>query len=377
MLPDICAAYDVVMKVLHIETGRHEYGGPRQVRYLLEGLAALGVDNVLVCPPEQPIAKAVPRARVITLPMRGDHDLTLVPRLARTIARESPDLVHVHSRRGADSFGGAGAALAGVPAVLTRRVDHVEPRLLARLKFRPYRAVVAISRAVEAALLRSGLQATRLERIPSAVDPRAFAPDPAARARLRARFGLERDSVVIGLVAQLIDRKGHADAIDAIARLVTRFPTVTLLCAGRGPLERTLETRITARGLSGRVRLVGFRADLPDWLPGLDVLVHPAHAEGLGVAVLEAMSAGVPVIAARAGGLVDLIRHGRDGWLVPPRDSAALADALETLLGNETTRCALARAGRARALASFSIEAMSAAYEALYARVLARGAAYA
>src|SRR5690606_33227736 len=115
------------MRILHIESGRHLYGGGAQVRYLLEGLHAAGVDNVLVCARGGALAAAKPPATIVELPMSGDLDAKLTARLGRTIRDVLPDIVHVHSRRGAALFGGLASRLAGVPAVLTRRVDSAEP----------------------------------------------------------------------------------------------------------------------------------------------------------------------------------------------------------------------------------------------------------
>src|SRR5688572_20374161 len=137
-------AYDRGMRIAHIEAGRHLYGGAAQVGYLLEGLTGRGVENLLLCPPDSELGAAVGTAHARAVTMRGELDVTLLPRLARELRRLKPDVVHVHSRRGADLYGGFAAALAGVPAILTRRVDAPEPAVFARLKYRPYRAIVAL-----------------------------------------------------------------------------------------------------------------------------------------------------------------------------------------------------------------------------------------
>src|SRR5262245_54466098 len=177
------------MRIAHVEAGRHLYGGAAQVDYLLEGLTGRGVENLLLCPTESELAAATSAALVRALPMRGELDATLLARLARELKRLKPDLVHVHSRRGADLYGGFAAALAGVPAVLTRRVDAPEPAL-ARFKYRPYRTVVALSRAIERQLVDAGVAHERIALIPSGVDTQRYRPESAARERLCDAFAL-------------------------------------------------------------------------------------------------------------------------------------------------------------------------------------------
>ena len=122
------------MKVLHVEAGKHLYGGALQVVFLLRGLKARGVDSVLACPIGSAIAQeAAPHARVVEMTMKGDADLGLVGRLRRLIREIKPDVVHLHSRRGSDLWGAIAARLEGVPVVLSRRVDNPESRLVVKL----------------------------------------------------------------------------------------------------------------------------------------------------------------------------------------------------------------------------------------------------
>jgi len=363
------------MRILHLEAGRHLYGGAAQVRYLIDGLTAARVDNVLVCPAGSALARTPPAAHLLPLPLRGDLDLGMLPRLVRAVRATQPDLVHVHSRRGADLYGGLAAEIAGVPAVVTRRVDAAEPRWLARLKYRPYSTVIALSRAIEAQLAAAGVDAARVNRIPSAVDTGSYRPDAYARAGLLADFGLPRDALVVGVVAQLIERKGHDRLFSVLPELVRAEPRLRVLCFGRGPLERYLERKIEERGLAQIVQLLGFRDDLPQLLPGFDLLVHPAEREGLGLALLEAAAAGVPVVACAAGGVPDIVEDGVTGALVPVDDAAALRAAIARLLASPAERARLGTAGRIRAERRFGVTGLVTAHVSLYERVLGERAA--
>ncbi len=357
------------MRIAHIEAGRYLYGGAAQVRYLTQGLTGRGVDNVLLCARGSEVG-AVAAAQVVELPMRGELDVALLPRLKRELKRLAPDLVHVHSRRGADLYGGWAAALTGVPAVLTRRVDANEPAALARLKYRPYRVVVALSRAIERQLLDAGLPAERTALIPSAVDTQRFRPDPAARERLRAAFGLPGDALVVGVVAQLIERKRHAWLFSSLAPFVREEPRLRVLCFGQGPLERALRSHVENLGLRERVVFAGFRNDLAELVPGFDLLVHPAEREGLGLALLEAASAGVPAVACAVGGVPDVVVAGETGVLVPRDDTSQVSGAVRALLADEGERHRLGAAARRHAERRFGLGTLVAAHLSLYARVL-------
>ena len=359
------------MRIMHIEAGRHLYGGARQVCHLIDGLVAEGLENVLVCARGSEIAAAVRGARVVELPMGGDLDVFWAGPLRKLIEAHEPAIVHVHSRRSADLVGGRCARRAGVPAVLTRRVDNREPAWWARLKYRPYSVVAAISSAVESELVQhAGLDPARVVRVASAVDTERHRPDFAARARLAVTLNVPPGSIVVGVVAQLIPRKGHALLLDCLQEVISQHAGVQVLCFGRGPQERALHRRIAAHGLAEHVRLMGHRDDLAELMPGLDLLVHPALREGLGVAVLEAMSAGVPVVASDAGGIPDIIEHERSGLLFAAGDLCALRGGILRMLGDEALRIRLARAGRERVETRFSVRRMSRRYVEVYNRVL-------
>jgi glycosyltransferase involved in cell wall biosynthesis len=357
------------MRIAHVEAGRHLYGGAAQVNYLLEGLTGRGVENLLLCPPGSELGAAASAALVRALPMRGELDVTLLPRLAAQLKRLKPDLVHVHSRRGADLYGGFAAGLAGIPAVLTRRVDAPEARY-ARIKYRPYGAVVALSRAIERQLVDAGVAREHVTLIPSGVDTQRYRPDSSARERLRAVFALRPDALVVGVVSQLIERKRHSWLFALLPELLRERPELTVLCFGRGPLEGRLRAELGERGLAYRVVLAGFRTDLHELLPGFDVLAHPAGREGLGLALLEAASAAVPVVACAVGGVPDVVVDGETGVLVQRDDAAAMARALRALLSAPDERRRLGAAARRHVERRFDVSKLVAAHHSLYTRLL-------
>lgn len=358
------------MKVLHIEAGRHLYGGARQVQYLLDGLQQAGVENHLICPPDAEIGDAaVTSAKVWRVAMKGDLDLGQFWRLRRIMRQIEPDLVHIHSRRGADLFGGLAARWAGVPVILSRRVDNPEPRWLVARKYRLFDRVVCISRGIEQVLRDEGVPASKLRHVSSAIKVADY-QQPCGRAEFLTEFGLPDNAIVGAVIAQLIRRKGHRYLIQALPEVLKAQPNLHLLWFGQGPLRDELEQQVNAAGLAGHIHFTGFREDLPRWLACLDLLVHPADMEGLGVSLLQAGAAGVPMIGSRAGGIPEIVLDGQTGLLIESGDVSALTDALRRLATDAELRKQLGQGAAKHVAEHFDVRAMVAGNLAVYRELL-------
>jgi glycosyltransferase involved in cell wall biosynthesis len=359
------------MKILHVETGRHLYGGPQQVIYLVSALRQRGHDCTLLCPPDTGVDSAARSAgiSVRNLFCAGDLDLPFAYRLTQYLQSSAPDLVHCHSRRGADMLGGLAASIAAVPAVVSRRVDNTEMRVMAALRYRPFRKIIAISEAIAAVLRDHDVAAERIEVIRSAVDTAQFEA-PANRHAFRAEFGIPRDALVLGAAGQLIPRKGQRYLLQAVADLRQRYGNIRLLIFGEGYLDNQLRAQAAALELGDVVQFAGFRDDLDDFMGCFDIYVHPALSEGLGVATLKAAAAGVPVVGFKAGGLPEAVLDGETGILVATEDVAALRDAIASLLESKSLRQRMGEAGRERMQNEFSIDTMADKHVALYEAVL-------
>lgn len=358
------------MHILHIETGKHLYGGALQVLYLIEGLSKMGCQNTLVCPKGSAIGQqAMPFAMVCELPMRGEIDPGFLLRLLRIIRKESPQLVHVHSRRGADLWGGIAAKLSRVKAVITRRVDNREIPLIARAKYGLYDRVITISYEIRRVLISEGVPARKLVCVRSAVDYRRYEKD-CERTWFFKEFSLNPENRAIGVIAQLIPRKGHRYLIQAAPKILENCPEARFIFFGQGPLKRQLESLCTEKDLGGKIYFAGFRRDLERILPCLDMVVHPATMEGLGVALLQAAAAGVPILATKAGGIPEIVKHGQNGYLLPVGDVDGIAEAVISLLKDPAKTMSFGQAGREMVISRFSVDAMVGGNLRVYTQVL-------
>lgn len=359
------------MKIVHVETGRRFYGGAQQVIWLMQGLRSRGVDNVLVCTKHAAIESIARELgiRVLALPCSGDLDIGFVWRLRRVLINERPDIVHCHSRRGADFLGGQAASMAGIPALLSRRVDNSESALVSSLRFRRFARIIAISENIASILKNAGVQEQRLVVIRSAVDVDQMSPS-SDRSALAGEFGIRERDIAIAVVAQLIPRKGHRFLFEALSKLSAHAASLRLVVFGSGIIEDELKRLVGALGLQDKVQFAGFRSDLDDYLANFDMLVHPALREGLGVAMLKAAAAGLPVIAFDVAGAREAVRNEETGLLVPVEDSDGLADAISRLAGNAELRNRFGKSGRERMRTEFSIETMVGKHLQIYEAVL-------
>ena len=359
------------MTILHVETGRHLYGGALQVKLLLDGLATMAsVRSLLVAPLGSAIADAVAaegHTEVVTLPLAGEHDIGFIWRLRRVIVEYGVDLVHLHSRRGGDWFGGMAAVWAGVPCLLTRRVDNPETRLLVPWKYRLFDRVVAISEGIADVLRQCGVTADKVTTVHSAIPDQAIRR--CDRQWLQQQFGIRPEQPVVAVIAQLIPRKGHRYLIAAIPAIMAAQPDVHFLFLGQGAQRQALEQ--ACYPFADAVTFAGFRDDLAMILPCPDLVVHLADREGLGVSLLQAAQQGKAIVATATGGIPEIVVDGLNGTLLPVAPAAEqVASAVINLLQHGELRDRMGMAGRERVVQYFSVEAMVAGNVAVYNRLI-------
>lgn len=359
------------MRVLHLETGNHLYGGALQVLLLVEGLARRGIENTLVVPMGSAVAEeALQRGLPVqAVPMSGEADVAFPFRFRRLLQEEGPDLVHLHSRRGADTLGALTTKVARIPTVLSRRVDNPEAGWTLGAKYRLFDAVITISEAIRRVLVEQGVPRKKLHCVHSALDPAPF-ERPCHRESFQQEFGLRAGDPVVGMAAQFIPRKGYQTLLGAIPSILETHPAARFLLFGQGPQWGTVDRQVREKGLEASVLLPGFRRDLPHILPCLDLLVHPATMEGLGVILLQASASGVPIVASAVGGIPEAVAHGESGLLVEPADPPGLAAAVTALLSDPGRARRMGAEGRRRVRDLFSVDRMVEGNLAVYQEVL-------
>ncbi len=303
------------------------------------------------------------RAGVKVVPLCGKlakrrFGATFAWRVRRLALRENPDLVHGHLYSGglAAAFATAGTR---TPLVLTEQTEgpwrRHRQRLASSIAYRRAAKIIGVSRAITAAIERDfGISPEKLSCIPNGV---VLQQGPTSR---------PGGDPVIGLVARLTPEKDVPCFLNAAARLADRFPTAKFRVAGDGPLRPELERLAADLGLGERVSFLGVLDEMRPFFESVHVLAVSSVAEGTPLSIVEAMGAAVPIVATRAGGIPEQVTDGRNGYLVEPRDPAALAERIGSLLADPGAAPRLGEAGRARAHSEFRVEAMTDAIESVY-----------
>ncbi|MCP4400987.1 MAG: glycosyltransferase family 4 protein, partial [bacterium] len=241
-------------------------------------------------------------------------------------------------------------------------------RLLARFTD----AIITVSPKQRQEILDYGIgRSEKVHVIGLGLDLQAFVNCAAVQGKLRQELQVEPDLPLVGIVARLVPVKGFSYFLKA-AKLVSEiYPNCLFTIVGDGELRDALEQEAEELGIRDRLRFLGFRQDLAEIYADLDFVVLSSLNEGLPVALIEAMSAGKPVVATKVGGVGDLVQHERSGFLVRPKDSAALSEAMIRMLAlPRAERVKMGQAGQVAVYPKYHISTLTANIEALYDTLL-------
>lgn len=304
------------------------------------------------------------------LELSSGYDLRALTHLRRLLVQSRAQILHSFLFE-ANFIGRIAARTAGVPVVVSSlRVAEKRKRdlWLDRLTIRLVDVETCVSEAVRKyAIERAGIPPAKLVTIHNGIDFSRFIGD---RKAARTKLELSEDAPVVLSVGRLHEQKGFAYLVHAAKHVVRKFPSLQLLIAGIGPLEKELRQLIQQLELEKNVHLLGFRDDIPDLVQAADLFVLPSLWEGLANVILEALAAGKPVVATDVEGTSEVIRDGHSGILVPPANSQALADATITVLSNQRLAKLMGKRGQQLVKQNFTLARMVQQHEKLYLDLL-------
>ena len=367
-------------------------GGMKEhVLALSSGLRALGHEVDVAAPTDSDVFAAARAAQISThaIPLVGPlnplKDAAAVATVRRLVSAGGFDVVHAHGFK-AGFVGRIATRLAGgAPFVVTAH-NHVlerdETSGAAKTRYRTVeRALaryvtryIAVSESIRRELIEGyGLADARVVTIRNGIDAAPFLR-PRDVTAARASLGLPLDARVIGLAARFSSQKGLRHLIAALPELRLGEPRVLAAFGGSGPLESELREQAAALEVGGAIRWLGYVSDVPGFLAALDVYVSPAETEALGIGLIEASAAALPIVATDVGGAGEVVVDGVTGVLVPSRDSSSLAHATLALLRDPERARSLGAAARERAVSDFGSERMVDQTARTYADAIAEGA---
>lgn len=380
-------------KILHVVT-RLDLGGAQQnTLYTVEHLDPRRYEAVLLCgeggvldAEAQALARREPPVRLRFVPdlvreLDPVRDLAALFELERMFNEERPDVVHTHSSK-AGILGRAAARLAGVPAVVhtfhgfgfhDRMAAPVKAFYLAleRAAARWADALVFVSKANMATARAEGLgDPARYELIRSGVKLSGL-PASVDRDAKRRELGVRLHKPLVVGVGNLKPQKNAGDFLAVAEAVLAQVPEASFVFVGDGPLRAKLEARALLKGLSAKVRFVGWRRDVPELLAAADAFLLTSLWEGLPRALVEAMRTGLPCACYAVDGVNDLLRDGVNGFAAPPGDTARLAEAVTRLVTDAGLRARLGGAAAASIGPEFDIDGMVRAQESLIERLVA------
>jgi glycosyltransferase involved in cell wall biosynthesis len=329
-----------------------------QVLDVARELGRKGLKAHLVVEPGSEIYRRAAAEDLPTLPVRmhGRMGWLVRRKLTAEMRGHGCKLVHVHETFGA-ALGLAAAASAQVPLRVLSRGAGSSP-LEGRLPLAAIDAVVAGTEGIKSILVRGGVAESKIEVVPPGIDFSAFTSQ-ARDDLVRRRIGVEADDFLAGVVLPLEDERGQKAIFEAVALARAQTPKIKAVVLGEGSLRLETGEEGEAPATDGVRFLLGFRDDAPRVLASLDMFAVFSHLDGLGGFLIEAMASGLPVAAADVGTARDLIVHRESGFLVPPRNAKALADAMIKVHFDRNLAARLAARGRETVLEKYSIEAMA------------------
>lgn len=358
------------MRILHTESSTG-WGG--QENRTLNELITMRERGHTLAVVSRPGARILERAaeagfETFAVDMRGAADLPAIVRLRGVMKRFRADIVNTHSGRDTQLAGLAARTLLNRPRIV--RTRHLALPITSKFSYSVLPDhVVTVSRFVENYLVKAGVPREQITTVATGVDFARY-DRSAVAGDLRGELGLPPEALLIGTVAILRAKKGHADILDAVPAVLKAFPDAHFVFAGDGPQTANLTARIAADGLTGRVHLLGLRRDVTNVLASLDVFVLPTHQEALGTAFIEAGAMGLPAVASNVDGVPEVVQDGRTGLLVPAMDGTAIAEAICKLLADPIYRRGMGANAAEFVRRKFSREVMAEGMERLYTQLL-------
>lgn len=347
------------INILEIEYSKGWGGQEKRTVRLINNLNKDKFDIFYVAQPDSTIVKNRTdiEATVIPLQMRQSYDIKAIYNLCKIIKEKKIDIISTHS--GKDAW--LGSIVGKLTNTKVVRVRHLQTPINSTTSYNLSTRVVTVSKQVEKYLLNKGVKKEKLQTIYTGIDTDKFRPKK--EKLLREELNLDKETILIGIVAVLRGAKRHKDLIEAISQIEE---DVKLVIVGNGPQEENITKIINEKNLKDKVFMLGHREDIHNLLPSFDIFVLPSNMEALGTSILEASSCAIPCVGSRVGGIPECIIDNQTGFLFENQNVKELKEKLEQLIHDKQLRVQFGKNARELIVNNFSVNSMVNKTENLY-----------
>ena len=332
-----------MIRVLHLSSEKSWRGGEQQIAYLIDEIEGDQVKNYVACRISSPFESYCKTREIphISLDFSSSFNIKTALKIKSFCKRNQIDIVHMHSSK-SHTLGLLSVILGNKSRlILSRRVDFpIRKGLVSKWKYNQnkIKGIICVSNEIREILMPHIRNKKKLHVIHSGIDLKKFNPSKKL-GKLHAEFNLEPDEKIVANVSAIAPHKDYYTFIDTANLFLSGDNKgVSFFIIGDGPEQERIKAYAKSSNYWNKIYFTGFRDDIPDIMPEIDVLLITSETEGLGTTIIDAMANKVPVVATAAGGIPELVIHNKTGLLYPVKDSEKLKAGLELILDNNELR---------------------------------------
>jgi len=360
------------MHILHLSSAKTWRGGEQQIAYLIEELNESQIRQSVLCVQDTPFTTWYREQNIpfFTYRKRSSIDLKVARLIKKIVVREKITHLHVHDSH-AHTFAVLAATLFGMkkPIILSRRVDFpIKKNIFSRWKYNhnSVKKIICISHNIKRVIQDYIKDQSKLKVVYSGIRPEKFTNPKTVKNKLRQEYHIHKNKKIIANIAALADHKDYPTFVRTAEILARKRSDLQfLIIGGDAGEEETIRQMIQAKDLEQNILLTGFRKDISEVFPELDILLFTSKEEGLGTTVLDAFASQVPVVATAGGGISEMVIHQKTGWLTDIGNEEQLAKGIEQVLSDESFKNELIAQASIH-LQEFTSKKMAAAVLAIY-----------
>ncbi|MFC5268999.1 glycosyltransferase family 4 protein [Adhaeribacter terreus] len=330
------------MNILHLSSEKTWRGGEQQIAYLIEELRKNGVNCYVACRKNTPFETYCQKKNLphIVLPFANEFDLYTASQLKKYCQENKIDLVHAHSSHSHGLSVWASVLGNKPPIILSRRVDFpVKKNLLSKFKYnyKGVKRVICVSEKIREITMPSLKHPEICVTVHSGIDLNRF-ENSKNTGKLHKEFNLPENQLIVGNISAIAEQKDYFTFVNTAELLLKKGLNAKFFIIGDGPMRSEIEAFVKQKNLQDHIIFTGFRKDVPEILPELDVFLITSQTEGLGTTILDAFACRVPVVATRGGGIPEIVKESETGLLANVYDTKQLARQVQRVLADKELR---------------------------------------